>query len=334
MLSLQREIFVASAERNEENQEVTIYLWDVRQYSSDESPFLADPMQSVTLEYKHGPAPVSVIVLAFAPNERFLAIRKDHDLTLLTVPDLEIYTVLPMAAELSVLPDELNWSADSKLVAFRIDDPTSFVVWNIETDEKYHRPILDYGPIMAVKDGWIVIPTFLENSETAFWSCTLLLEQCTQHSLDGITPTSGMPFSIFAAPQGQFVLMTWGQTRSDINIWVWRRQENGNYRLFDTQIPGTQLGNLITRPVNISPDGQYIVTFKDRKPHIWDSETFNLLQTIGTSGFCPLLSFFPNSKYLVNFCGDLTLALYEIGKPTPIDSLGLHDLQMSGESMG
>ena len=63
---------------------ISIRLWDTRLLPRDEIVVQPPPLASTSLDYRLAPDHISNVLLAFSPDERYLAVRKDYDLTILT----------------------------------------------------------------------------------------------------------------------------------------------------------------------------------------------------------------------------------------------------------
>ena len=123
--------------------------------------------------------------MQFSPDEQYLAVRKDFDLTILTVPDLEILVLEDVSLHEVVLEGSLKWSQDSQLLATQ--GTGDLVIWEAESGEFFRHPLDNtHGPIYPLVDGWLVATEVIvgeQVSRKAFSFCTRYAEDCTAYHI-------------------------------------------------------------------------------------------------------------------------------------------------------
>jgi hypothetical protein len=266
---------------------------------------------------------------SISPNEQYVAIRTESDVQLLNLPDLSLYSSLPVRSIYNIyrgaLFDNFAWSHDSRFVGTTLGLGEEFVVWDTETNDNYSYD-LGYVPIptsstsipkppniYAVKNGWI-ISNFEGNEYPGFVFCDQYLEQCSSYESNRTT-------WLLYTTDGQTIL-TFNGINNTANIWAF--QTNGTYEIIGEQ------DMEICPPKSFSPTGQYLFIdcHDDRGDTIWDFNTFTPVHEISDAEFgydqTDNHVWFTDDTYFIQQPFPYTsLNLYELGQPEPIDELRL-----------
>ncbi len=179
---------------------VEIRLWDIQNNEITNSHTL-EPSANIVLEHKIPPGLVTSIELQFSPDEQYLAVRKDFDLTILTVPDLQIHTAIKVSTNETVQPDSLTWSKDSSLLSTQ--GSGDLVILDVQSGELLrHKLDNTLGPIIALNEGWLTT-TYVWYDEqpitNAFSFCSRLAEVCAAYGIaELLYPVDGQP--VVASP--------------------------------------------------------------------------------------------------------------------------------------
>jgi WD40 repeat protein len=314
----------------------TQVLWDIRGLDPDGVPIYLDSIREEELiEWPYikdfagterGP------IRAFSPDGRYMAMKMYSDVSIFTIPELELYYVLPITADVRIeryWDDSLKWSPDGQLLATLVDN--EIIVWDVENDivERY---ILEhvYWEIISYDDGWFgdSYPYFDDSDDyDGFFTCDKHLENCREHD-------NPRQVSSVISPDGESIMTCMVMVPEDMvvipndlverSIDFWHRQSNGQYRLNMSDSITGDMADDIGCPRNLSPDGQYITLWHDGT--IQEFPAFDLISTMRAY---QKTAWLPDSHHLVTFYPydyELTMGLYEVGNDKPIDTLDLVEI--------
>jgi WD40 repeat protein len=291
-------------------------LWDIQEVNPDGIPIYIDPIREEALvewEYVQG----SIIteygpIRAFSPDGHYMAIKTYSDVSIFTIPELELYRTLPItivAPKELYLGDSLKWSLDGQLLATFADN--EIIVWDFENDvvESYTFGN-NYEVIASFEDGWFGKNRYLEDMN-GFFACDLWLLDCYEYELTSRSHP-------IITPDGEVVFYEHGTTERIIDFWY--RQADGQYHLSNT----LNQHHSWSLDINFSPDGLYMVLWHDGT--IQEFPAFDLVSTMRAY---QKTAWLPDSHHLVTlypYDYELTMGLYEVGNDEPIDTLDLVEI--------
>lgn len=314
LLSQDGSFAAGHSRQNIVNDEIEVRLWNLVEGRNKDDAYL-EPMASISLAYRVPERLISSVEMRFSPDAKYLAVRKDYDLTVLTVPDLYVRTQITVSDSPGVYPDALSWSHDGRFVAMQ--GSGDLVVLAIETEEIYRHPLDEIlGPVIAVDDGWLVLRFVYDERvlNSGFSFCATLAEVCTDYRIEVLVRPSYSQ-SVVAAPNGQTIL-TYGRDQVyQLGVWTWRQAENGDYERSSS--PLRLDANIV--PKFFSPNGRYMVTSPDRA--IWDFETFTRIESGGLPGARwgeAHEVFSSQGEYFIALEDFDNLVLYRTGQENPV----------------
>jgi WD40 repeat protein len=289
-------------------------LWDIWGLDRDGYPTYLDPMREEELiEWPYIESFVGTErgpIRAFSPDGRYVAMKSYTDVSIFTIPELEMYRNLPFATDVRMdryWDDSLKWSPDGQLLATLVDN--EIIVWDVENDVvERHKLRYNYETLTSFEDGWfgLYIGNPSREEANSFFACDVWLHECQEHN---IRPNS----KAFITLDGEIVLedLLWD------SIDFWYRQNDGQYQKGERSVSEINI-----RPLVFSPDGQYIAYWEDGAVREFPS-----LDVFFTIREWQRIAWLPDGQHLVTFFPfDLTMELYELGNEEPIDRLDFTEI--------
>ena len=297
---------------------IEVRLWNLETADPIDGSAL-EPTTSAMLEYRVPPRMISSFEMQFSPDEQYLAVRKDIDLTIFTIPDFQIQAQVAVSKGESVDPGTLRWSTDGRFLATQGNG--DLVVWDNQTAEiNRHRLDQTWGPIIAVDDGWLVLRFMYDDRSLtkAFSFCTKRADECKTYVMEQLLQPYTNGQSVVASPDGQHVL-TFGQGDNEqVGVWAWHRGSNEDYIRGDLPLVLDE----DVFPLLFSPDGSYLITHGGEA--VWDYKTLTQIQELNTAW--DIIAFGQGNEHFVvlEFPNPLSnLRMYRVGQETPIDTFSI-----------
>ena len=303
-----------------------IYVWDVSPPVPQSGVAQITPAQRASLRplLRDHKAFYNALI-AFSPDERYLAVVDDVSIKLLTVPALQE----TRAISVNSLPllSQPAWSSDSQLLASVANEGTELIVWNTQTNTTYRRTFdATYSRSVSYVNGeWIL--TAISGSvqhPSAFAVCTRLLEQCTSYFYPGIIDSIASKANVLASHRVD------EQNRYVAGVWV--QQDDGAYLLNEERL---QSGHtLCQQPRSLSPEGQYLFCDgANGESLVWDLDRDEVIQQLAAPSWSP---FWAGENILVTKSfsqnNGLLLNLHRIGQgnKVPVNQLDFDQIDFPG----
>lgn len=182
-----------------------LHIWDTYEFDFNSNVIFPEPHTSLPLDDT-----TYTKDFAISPDDRYLALRTDTTLRLLTLPDLTLVNEIPASRTVSgeyviayAPNDKIAWSHDGSILVALIENETSVLFWEIESGKVSIIPlnVMPYPDwqrtpttkITSTQQGWI-IRDFYEQPDIAFVFCNTE-EACTTYKMEDVFNTENKRYS-------------------------------------------------------------------------------------------------------------------------------------------
>lgn len=182
-----------------------LHVWDTDKFDFNSNVIFPEPHTSLPLDDT-----TYTKDFAISPDDRYLALRTDTTLRLLTLPELTLVNEIPASRTIlgeyfiAYAPnDKISWSHDGSILVALVENETSLLFWEIDSGQVSIIPlnIMPYPDwnktprtkITSTQQGWI-IQDFYEQPDIAFVFCDTE-GACTTYKMEDVFNTENKRYS-------------------------------------------------------------------------------------------------------------------------------------------
>ena len=285
------------------------YVWDLRDAGTEGRIRSLQPTWQLHVdetELGHG--------WAFSPTGQYLALGSPTNLQILTLPDMEQYSTVPIIPNVGYpSSNSLSWSMDGEYLAVLEDQ--DIVVWGVAEDQvTQHALGWQYANVIPTRTGWYgIYGTSFGEGEGGFFVCTTKLESCRDYRFPTLV-------TALISNAGDVMLTQMGAHFSDegASVQLWRHQSGSEYQPRDEEFSTREIGC----PRRFSPDDRYLTMACEL--NLWSVHSFPSFEPVLHLSDNERPAWLPDSKHLVALDPfELTLHLYSLSSEQPIDTINL-----------